>query len=212
MRIVDLPMSKITEAPWNPNAMDRPMLERLKESINRFGVVVPLVVRPMGDDLYETVGGAQRLSVLRELGMQSAPCVVVEADDLNARLLAQVLNRVQGEDDLGVKAQLLREILQQTPDAEVLALLPETAQSLRALAALGQEDMAAYLQAYQRAQSARLKHLTFQFTPSQVEVVEEALAQVRPRARDTPGGNPNPRGNALHLLCEHYLELIRRIS
>jgi ParB family chromosome partitioning protein len=59
----------------------------------------------------------------------------------------------------------------------------------------------AYLQAYQQAQSARLRHLTFQFTPAQVEAAEEVLAQVMPRARDSPEGNPNPRGNAPYLRC-----------
>ena len=136
--------------------------DRLKKSLRRFGLVIPLVVRPVGDGEYETVGGAQRLSVLRDLGMQSAPCVVLEADDINARLLAQALNRIQGEDDLGVKAQLLQEVLRRVPGTELLARLPETAQSLQALAALGQEDIAGYLRSWQQAQSARLKHLTFQ--------------------------------------------------
>jgi ParB family chromosome partitioning protein len=183
---------------------------KLKRSIQRFGLVVPLVVRPANDGIYETLGGAQRLSVLRELGIASAPCVIVDTDDANARLLAQALNRIQGEDDLGLKAELLKEVLERIPQADVLALLPETGQSLQAFAALGQQDMAAYLQNWQQAQSARLKHLTFQSTQAQLEVIEEALARVIPRSIDVASGNPNPRGNALFRLCQHYLELIER--
>ena len=210
MQIVDLPINSIQSPQWNPNQMDDATRVRLKRSIQRFGLVVPLVVRLAHDGVYETLGGAQRLSVLRELGIASAPCVIVETDDANARLLAQALNRIQGEDDLGLKAELLKEVLERIPQADVLALLPETGQSLQAFASLGQQDMAAYLQNWQQAQSARLKHLTFQSTQAQLEVIEEALARVIPRSIDVASGNPNPRGNALFRLCQHYLELIER--
>jgi ParB family chromosome partitioning protein len=137
---------------------------------------------------------------------------MVEADDIEARLLSQCLNRIAGEDDLGLRAEMLKEILGQIPEAEVLKLLPETTQGLTALAALGQQDLAGYLQNWQHAQTARLRHLTFQSTPSQLEVIEEALARVMPQARNADTGNPNPRGNALYLLCQSYLELTGRDS
>jgi hypothetical protein len=107
---------------------------------------------------------------------------------------------------------LLREILKTLPPEEVIRVLPETARSLEAMASLGQEDMASYLQNWQQSQSARLKHLTFQFTPPQLEIIEEALARMMPQAGRTLGDNPNPRGNALYLLCKNYLELTRRDS
>ncbi len=69
--------------------MDLDMLNHLRHSVQRFDLVVPLVVRKVGDNRYETIGGAQRLSILRELGMTTAPCVVVEVDDSEARLLAR---------------------------------------------------------------------------------------------------------------------------
>ena len=212
MHIVDISIESIQSPGWNPNQMDEAMRPRLKASIQRFGLVVPLVVRDLGAGLYETIGGAQRLSVLRELGSKTVPCVMVEADDIDARLLSQCLNRIAGEDDLGLRAELLQQVLEELPQSEVLRLLPETAEGLQALASLGQQDLAGYLQNYQQAQGARLKHLTFQFTPNQLEVIEEALARVMPQAGKTAGDNPNPRGNALYLLCKSYLELTGRDS
>jgi ParB family chromosome partitioning protein len=150
--------------------------------------------------------------VLRELEINPVPCVVVEGDDARARLLAQALNHIQGQDDLGLQAQLIREVLQSLPQEEVLQLLPETAQSLQALAFLGQETMADYLKSWQQAQSARLKHLQFQLTPAQLEIVEEALTQVLPQAKAEQGHSPNARGTALYLLCQAYLEQQRRTS
>ena len=206
MKILHLPIGQILEAGWNANQMDEAMHSRLRHSIERFGLVLPLVVRPTGLDSFETIGGAQRLAMLREMDVNSVPCVVVEADDANARLLSQALNHIQGQDDLGLQAELIREVLQSLPQEEVLQLLPETAQSLQALVSLGQETMADYLKSWQNAQSARLKHLQFQLTPAQLEIVEEALTQLLPLAKGEPGDSPNARGTALFLLCQTYLE------
>jgi ParB family transcriptional regulator, chromosome partitioning protein len=212
MKAINVPIGQIHEAAWNPNVMDAVMHSCLRRSIQRFGLVVPLVVRPVAGDYYETIGGAQHLAVLRELGITAAPCVVVEADDANARLLAQALNRIQGQDDLGLQAELIREVLQSLPPEEVLSLLPDTVQRLQALSTLGQDSIADYLKNWQQAQGARLKHLQFQLTPIQLEVVEEALTQVLPQAKAEPGDSPNARGTALYLLCQAYLEQQRRTA
>ena len=130
---------------------------------------MPLVVRLAENGHYETVGGAQRLAVLMELGAETVPCVIVEADDAEARLLAQVLNHVHGDDDLGLRAENFRHILETHSQEEVLAILPETAESLKALVSLGEADLSQHLQAWQAAQAARLRHMTIQLLPTQLE-------------------------------------------
>jgi ParB family chromosome partitioning protein len=206
MDLVQLALERIVTPSWNPNQMDPAMRERLRNSVIRFGLLVPLVVRLLINGRFETVGGAHRFLVLRELGYQTAPCVVVQADDIEARLLSQCLNRIAGDDDLGLKAELVKQVLAQLSPEEVLKLLPETAESLRAMAALGQDDLAQYLVNWQQAQSARLKHLTFQSLPTQAEVIEAALARFLPQARQGSSNNPNTRGVALYLLCQEYLD------
>ncbi len=206
MQVVDLPLNAIVAATWNPNAMDPAMRQRLRRSIECFELVAPLVVRAVEDARYETIGGAQRLAVLRELGVRSVPCVVVHGDDTEARLLAQALNRIGGEDDLGLRAELVRQVLESLPEDEVLAVLPETADSLQALASLGQEEMAGHLKSWQKAQAARLKHLQLQLTDAQLEVVEGALSRFLGEAKELRGDSPNVRGTALYLLCKRYLE------
>ena len=56
-----------------------------------------------------------------------------------------------------------------------MSLLPDSSESLTALVSLGEADMAQHLQAWDQAQAARLRHLTFQLVPSQLEVIEEAI-------------------------------------
>lgn len=206
MKIVELPIAQLREAPWNPNRMDGPTLARLKESLSRYGVVQPLVVRPIGHHIYEVLSGNQRFKALCETRVQYVPCVMVEVDDAQAMLLAQALNGIRGEDDLALKGALLKKILSSIPEGEVLSLLPETAESLRALATIGQEDLAQHLQAWEEAQAARLKHMQLQFTSTHLETVERALDLVMAGARDSSSGNPNARGNAMYLMARFYLE------
>lgn len=208
MKVIDLPLDQLQEATWNPNTMTPEVLDKLRESIARFGLVQNLVVRPL-DGGCEVVSGNQRLRAYREMGLVTAPCVIVELDDARARLLSQALNRIQGEDDLGLRAELVKEVLESIPQEEVLALLPETAASLQALASVGQESIVERLLAWQEAQKAQLHHLSFRLTDSHLELVEEALTRVMAQAKEEKGENPNLRGTALYLLCKRYLEASR---
>ena len=206
MEVTDISLELLWEAPWNANVMDEPMRRHLRESFSRYGLVCNLVVRPLFDGAYEGLSGKQRLKVLQEMGYSTVPCVVVELGDAQARLLSQGLNRIRGEDDLGLRAELLKEVLDTVSRETVLSLLPETGDSLRGLVSMGQESMAEHLQAWQKAQAARLKHLQFQLTPSQLDVVEEALARLIPQAKMASSDSPNTRGTALFLLCQRLLE------
>jgi ParB family chromosome partitioning protein len=185
--------------------MDDPMLAHLQSSIQRFGLVMPLIVRHLSNNHYETIGGAQRLAILKELKMALAPCVLVQADDAEARLLSQALNHIAGSDNLGLRAQVLREILESQSTEEVLTLLPETAASLQALTSIGELSIAHALEHWKQTQKARLRHLAFQLTDAQLEVVEEVLERLLPL---TSGHDqsPNKRGTALYLLCLGFLE------
>lgn len=205
MEIVDLPVDSISPAKWNPNEMDEAMLAHLQCSIQRFGPVVPLVIRSVGGASFETVGGAHRLLAAQELDMASVPCVVIEADDAGARLLGQALNHLAGSDNLGLRAEVLRDVLESMPQEDVMALLPETAASLQALTSIGRQSIAQALQQWEQAQKARLHHLAFQLTDAQLEVVEEALQHLLPMTA-IQLESPNKRGGALYRLCRDYLE------
>lgn len=208
MNVVDLPLRQLVPAPWNPNSMDAAMLERLTVSVARFGLVVPLVVRPIGNvSRFEVLSGNQRLSVVEGLGFKTAPCVIVDPDDAHARLLAQALNHLRGEDDLGLRAELLRTVLEHLPESDVLAVLPESAESLRQLASLGQHDMADYLRSSEQARAARLHHFSAQLTTDQSTFVDSVLREFREQVRVGDDGNPNLAGLALYRLCQAYQEL-----
>jgi ParB family transcriptional regulator, chromosome partitioning protein len=210
MQTIELPIEALSEAVWNANVMDAKTMQRLKESITRYGLLQPLVVRPVAKSKYEVLSGNQRLKILKEQRRTYVPCVVVDLDDPEAMLLAQALNGIHGEDDLALKGTMLKQILVSIPRKKVLSLLPETAESLTALSSIGQSDLAEHLQAWQQAQSARLKHMQLQFSNEQLETVEQALGMVIAKAKNTSGNNPNIRGTAMYLLAKYYLERKKR--
>ncbi len=205
MQTIDIGISDLRPAPWNPNQMDDSMMERLQESISRYGLVESLVVRPV-DGHFEVLSGNQRLRVLEGMNLDSVPCVVVELDGTRAMLLAQALNGLRGEDDLALKGSLLKEILESVPESEILSLLPETTESLKALSLINEMDFAEHLKAWEDARAARLRHMQLQFTDEQLETVEKAVSLMITRAKEDGFDNPNTRGNAVFLLCKFYLE------
>ena len=208
MQVTNIQVDRLRHAEWNPNYMDDRAISRLDRSIDRFGLVQNLVVRPVGRGEYEVLAGNQSLQVLRQTGALEVPCVVVELGDAEARLLCQALNRIHGADDLGLRAELVREVLEAMPEEVVLGLLPDTPLDLDGLTNLGRDSMDDYLKNWQAAQAIRLTHLQFQLTREQVEWVEEALEKLMPEARTSSGLSPNARGTALYLMCRKYIEMI----
>jgi ParB family chromosome partitioning protein len=205
MEVVELPIETLKEAPWNANQIDAAMLQRLRSSILKYGFIQNLAVRRI-DNGYEVLSGNQRLKLLREFNVSKVACVIVDLDNAHARLLAQVLNHTHGSDDLGLRAELLREVLQVIPEQEVMSVLPDALAGLTGIGAIGRETVAAYLQNWEKARAARLRNLLFKLTQDQLQTVEAVITQLLPEAQRQPGINPNTRGTALYLLCKSFLD------
>ena len=205
MEIVELPIEVLKEAPWNVNQVDDSMMQRLRTSVLKYGLVQNLVVRQLVDG-YEVLSGNQRIKLLREFKVTKVPCVIVSLDDGRARLLAQVMNHVHGDDDLGLRAELIREVMNVLPESEVLAVLPETIEGLKGMASMGQETVAGYLQNWEKARAVRLRNLIFKLTQEQLQSVEMAIDHILPEAKRQQGISLNSRGTTLYLICKSFLD------
>lgn len=97
MEISDLPHGSIEPDPDNPNEMDDETLAALKDDIRRRGFIQPILVRPVGEDRYRLIDGEHRWRVLGELGAETVPCVIEEADDTSAKMRMLTMNRLRGE-------------------------------------------------------------------------------------------------------------------
>jgi DNA modification methylase len=145
METTEIRLECLRPADWNANHVPAAVRAKIRRSIERYGLVENLVARPHPEDegAFELLSGNHRLPILRELGYESAPVVVVELDDARARLLAQTLNRTRGRDDPQAYGELLERILADLEVSEVVELLPETEatidQVLRELGGAGEQ-------------------------------------------------------------------------
>lgn len=94
-------------APYNPRKISDEMLNKLKQSIEEFGYVEPIVVNKR---TRHVVGGNQRLKVLNDLGVEEVEAVFVDLDDAREKALNIALNKITGEWDYPKLKDLLEEL------------------------------------------------------------------------------------------------------
>lgn len=100
-------LSQLTPAPYNPRIDLKPgdpAYEKLKRSIETFGYVEPIIFNERSEMV---VGGHQRLSVLRDMGVTEVECVIVDLNDNDEKALNVALNKISGEWDMDKLTDLL---------------------------------------------------------------------------------------------------------
>ena len=96
MQIEKIPVEKLRAAEYNPRRALKPgdaEYEKLKRSITEFGYVEPVIWNKQTGNV---VGGHQRLTVMRDLGITEIDCVVVDLDPMREKAL-----NVKGVGDIG---------------------------------------------------------------------------------------------------------------
>jgi ParB-like chromosome segregation protein Spo0J len=113
-----VPVGKLNPALYNPRRIKDREFDALKESIVNNGFVEPLVVRREG---MQIIGGHQRLRALKELCEQrlqplpKVPCVVLDLDDRQAKMLNIALNKIGGDFDEPKLASVIESIMAESP-------------------------------------------------------------------------------------------------
>jgi len=89
---VEVDVDAIRPSPYQPRLIFD--VEDLKQEIKKDGLLSDLVVRNRGE-FYELIDGERRWRVLKELGWETVPVRVVDADDTLARLSVYKLNKIR---------------------------------------------------------------------------------------------------------------------
>lgn len=110
MKVSDLVMSE-----YNPRTIDAASLEGLQSSINRFGLVEPIIWNKRTS---RVVGGHQRLQALRRLGQENTDVTVVDLSEQDEKSLNLALNNphLQGTFDPQKLEVLLQDLEQSLPE------------------------------------------------------------------------------------------------
>jgi ParB-like chromosome segregation protein Spo0J len=100
MKIEKLKIAELNPAEYNPRKMTNKQYEDLKNSLEKFGLVDPIIIN--ADNT--VVGGHQRLRIMRELGAEYVPTVRVNLSKEDEKELNIRLNKNTGEFDIDVLA------------------------------------------------------------------------------------------------------------
>jgi len=93
-----IPISKISPNSYQPRTrFSNEQLEALTDSIRREGVLMPVLLRPLGDG-YELIAGERRWRASQAAGLTEIPAVIRNVNDLQALELAIIEN--EQRDDL----------------------------------------------------------------------------------------------------------------
>lgn len=110
MKTVITKLRDIRPAEYNPRIALKPgdtQYDALQNSLERFGLVEPLVVNKTTGTL---ISGHQRLNVLIANGVEEAEVVVVEMDEIQEKLLNIAINKIEGDWDYKKLESLFQEI------------------------------------------------------------------------------------------------------
>lgn len=133
MTLASLPLATIRESSTNPRkTFDPSQLEDLIASVRQFGVLQPVLVRPVaalpgGVTGYELIAGARRFRAAKAAGLAEIPAIVQDLDD-RAALEVQVIENLQRA-DLGVLEEARGFALLQSHGYEVAALAAKVGKS-----------------------------------------------------------------------------------
>lgn len=90
--------------------LDEDYLAELEQSIRQFGMLEPLVARPLADGTYEILAGHMRWQAAQRAGLSQVPVMVRNADDRTAAAIALVENLLRRDLNPIEEARALRRL------------------------------------------------------------------------------------------------------
>lgn len=97
--ITELPTDNVTFFSYQPRLTfkEDEAFQELMKSIQEKGIIQPIVVRKLSDDLYECVAGERRLRAAKKLGLKYVPVIIKDLSDEEA-LLISIIENLQRKD------------------------------------------------------------------------------------------------------------------
>ena len=109
MDLRKIKIADLVPASYNPRKALKPgdkEYEKIKRSIEEFGYCEPVIVN---SDM-TIIGGHQRVTVLKDLGYSEIDCIVIDIDKTKERALNIALNKINGDWNKELLADLIAEL------------------------------------------------------------------------------------------------------
>ena len=87
-KVVEVKLTDITDFPNHPfKVKDDDEMEKMRQSIEQYGVVHPILVRPTKDGKYEMISGHRRKRASELANKETIPCIVRNLSDDEATII-----------------------------------------------------------------------------------------------------------------------------
>ncbi len=189
-QIIQKDINSLVSAEYNPRQLTKEQYQNLKDSIQRFGLVDPIIININKDRKNIIIGGHQRVKVARDMGIKEVPVIELDLNLDKEKELNVRLNKNTGEWDYDILANFfeLNDLMQWGFDDYDLKLFDDD---------YG-EDFS-----LPDGEKEPFKQMTFTLSDEQAEIVENAIKKAKKNDfSDT--GNKNSNGNALWWICNSY--------
>jgi len=192
LEIVMRDPSELIPAEYNPRKLSKKQRDDITASLNRFGFAEPVCVNKHEDRMNIIIGGHQRTSVAKDIGLKEVPTVELNLTYEMERELNVRLNKNSGEWDFEeLQAHFQNdELIEWGFDSEELDFFePEEVE----MPDLGDGS------------DSPIKVMSFTFSVDQSELVEDAINKAKGELDCIDSVNENTNGNALHAILRAWL-------
>lgn len=129
-----IPVSNLAKAPWNYKYNDAVLMAKLKENMKENGQIENLIVREIGDNLFEVVNGNHRLDVLLDLHVEEAYCYNLgKIPDNRAKRIAIETNETKFPVDSLKLGDILKDLMADFTISDLVVTMPYSAAELESL-------------------------------------------------------------------------------
>lgn len=156
LAVTNLPITKVTPNPWNPNKQTERQYAAEMESICDNGFVMPIIVRKHPDQkgFYQIVDGEHRWKALQQIAAENKqgkgnvpdllekkeiPAIILAIDEAKAKRLTVIMNETRGRADLTSLGTLLAELAPEFGDDLIIGL-PYTPEQLNEILDIAKFD------------------------------------------------------------------------
>ena len=183
-------INSLISAEYNPRQLKKEQYQNIKESLQRFGFVDPVIINKNKDRKNIIIGGHQRVKVAKDLEYTEVPCLELDLSLDKEKELNIRLNKNVGEWDYDILANLFdfNELMDWGFTDEDLKLFDN-----------GYDDEFVLPD----GDKEPFRQITFTLSDEQYEVVEAALKKAK-KNDFSETENENSNGNAIWWICNSY--------
>lgn len=195
-------VDQLTPNTWNPNEQDPETFLKEKESLRRFGFVVPIVTRSGSPGTkFEIVDGEHRWKAAIELGMEWVPIYDLgPISDHEAMQLTVVLNELKGKPEEKKLGEVLKKLLSSETIDSLTEVMPFTKDDIGKIAELPEFDWDKFAAKNRQASENRMVERIFRLGADDNDRLNQALNAMRKQHDERLGD-----ADALIALANEYL-------